>query len=218
MTDQEDTQAQAGDDTDDLISSVPDEDTDVDQMQKDLAALRTENARLKAAQPAGGVDGMDPKVMQDALLENAPTTRYFKQQDDARREDQENSAKLAEARRAEEGRTLSSPQTAEAKKKAEGLRRKAQEAAKQHGMMSEEFAEADRKALAAETEAQVATMREETANESERRLGERPETSPAPEIDPDTYLQPRDQGRKGLNVVEDDASLAIQLEKARRAE
>lgn len=218
MADQEDTQTQGNEDTDDLDLDVPEQDTDVGKMQEDIAALRKEVARLKAAQPAGGVDGMDPKTMQDALLENAPKTRHFKEREDAEREDQENMAKLVEARRAEEGRTLSSPQITEKKRKSERARQEAQRVAKEHGFLSEESKQAEAKAIAAETEARVATMREETANEVERRSGERPETSAVPEIDPKTYRQAVEQERTGLSVVEDDADLARQLSKSRRGE
>lgn len=218
MTDQEDTQAQGTEDTDDLDLTVPDEDTDVGQMQEDLAALRAQVAQLKAAQAAQETGGADPEVMEAALLELAPGARHFKEKRDGERQDRENMAKLREARRAEEGRTLASPQIAEKKKKAERARQEAQKIAKEHGLLSEESKHAESKAIAAETEARVATMREETANEVERRSGERPETSPVPEIDPNTYLQRGDQERKGLSVVEDDASLAMQLEKARRGQ
>lgn len=221
MTDQEtaaDTQAQGGDDTDDLDLTVPEQDTDVGQMQEDLAALRAQvgqlQTELKAAQSIGGAD---PQVVEDALLENAPSTRGLKRKEDARLKDRELGEQLGEARRVEEGRSFPSPQTAEAKKKAERLRRKAQEAAKQHGMGSEEFAQADREALAAEWESSVGSQLEGAADEAGRRLGERPEIT-VPEIDPDKYRQWGDRVRKGANVVESDEDLAFQLGKLRQGE
>lgn len=227
MTDQEDTQSQGTDDTEDLDLSIPEADTDVGKMQEDLAALRAQvsqlQTQLKAAQATDGADPKTPDLgaIEDALLENAPTTRYFKQRQDAEREDRENSAKLREARRAEEGRTFSAPHVAQASKEATRLRQEAQRAAQEHGLASKEFKEADDAALAAEFRSQGLQGVEHQADESARRGMERPDTTPSGTAP--RRRQGRGEGLPGRGEAADrvggsqtDAELADQLAKARR--
>lgn len=227
MTDQEtaaDTQAQGDDDTDDLISSVPDEDTDVGQMQEDLAALRTQVAQLQrevqAAQQTGGVD---PELLEEAALAQSPTARIKKRQKDAEDADRELQQQLAEAHRAAEGRTFSAPHVAGASKEATKLREQAQRAAREHGFMSEEFKEADEVARRAEWQYQGLQQYERQADEVAERGMERPDTTPSGSSpqrrpEPGEGLPGRGDVTDRIGGSQTDAELALQLSKSRRGE
>lgn len=221
MSDEQTAATQPDDGADDLDLSVPEADTDVGAMQEQIAALNAQVSQLQrelkaAQQPAGA----DPEVVEAALLENAPGAAALKRWKDSENADTQLGAQLAEARRAEEGRTLSSPQIAEKKKKAERARQEAQKVEREYGILSEESKDAEAKAIAAEHEASAAVMREQTADEAEARGMDRPEVQPVPELEPNKFRA--EQQFTGLNAVPDaedpDAELARQLANAREAQ